>query len=290
LTPRVSTSAHNASRRGPPEQPRLAPWREKLHEIIFRADTPAGKIFDLALLTAIVASVLAVALESVQPLGERYAKELRVVEWVLTGLFTVEYILRLICVRSPRKYATSFFGLIDLLAILPSYLALLIPGAQTLMTVRILRLVRVFRVLKLTEYVSEGAVLLRALKASRPKIVVFLVFVASVVCTLGSLMYVVEGPGSGFENIPLGMYWAIVTLTTVGYGDITPQTGFGKVVASFIMILGYAVIAVPTGIVTTELAIASRRPLEADARVCAACGAAGHTADAGFCRMCGSRL
>ncbi len=273
-----------------PARPPLAPWREKLHEIIFEAHTPAGKTFDVVLLLAIVGSVVALSLESVKPFGDRYATELRVTEWVLTGLFTAEYILRLLCVRSPRKYATSFYGVVDLLAILPSYLALLLPGAQALMTIRILRLARVFRVLKLAKYVSEGQVLIRALKAARAKIVVFLVFMATVVCTLGSLMYVVEGHEAGFDNIPLSMYWAIVTLTTVGYGDIVPQTGFGKVVASFIMILGYAVIAVPTGIVTTELALASRRELGASPHACPNCGADGHEIDARFCRICGAKL
>ena len=261
-----------------------------MHRIIFKSDTPAGKLFDVVLLAMIIASVVAVSLESMRPFGELHATELNIVEWVLTGLFTVEYALRLACVRSPRRYATSFFGIIDLLAILPSFLALLIPGAQTLMTIRVLRLVRVFRVLKLTEYVVEVNVLLRALKAGRPKFVVFLVFVASVVCTVGSLMYVVEGPKSGFENIPVSMYWAIVTLTTVGYGDIAPQSGLGRALASFIMILGYAVIAVPTGIVTTEIALASRQGLGTGGRACPGCGATGHERDAAYCRLCGVRL
>jgi voltage-gated potassium channel len=263
-------------------------WRERLHEIIFRSDTRAGRLFDLGLLIAILGSVLAVMLESVAEVRARHEGELRAVEWGFTLLFTVEYALRLLCVRNPARYATSFFGLVDLLGILPTFLALVFPGAQALMTIRLLRMMRIFRILRLAQYVGESATLSRALRASRPKIVVFVVFVLSVVCSVGALMYVVEGPEHGFTSIPASIYWAIVTLTTVGYGDITPETSLGRVCASAVMILGYGVLAVPTGIVTTELALASRarRP----ERVCPSCAHEDHEADALHCKRCGEKL
>jgi voltage-gated potassium channel len=263
-------------------------WRERLHEIIFRSDTRAGRLFDLGLLVAILASVLAVMLESVAEVRARHEWELHVVEWALTLLFTVEYALRLLCVRNPWRYATSFFGLVDLLGILPTYLALIFPGAQALMTIRLLRMMRIFRILRLAQYVGESATLSRALLASRPKIVVFVVFVLSVVCSVGALMYVVEGPEHGFSSIPAAIYWAIVTLTTVGYGDITPETSLGRVCASAVMILGYGVLAVPTGIVTTELALASR--VRGPARSCPGCASEDHDRDALHCKRCGQKL
>jgi voltage-gated potassium channel len=270
--------------------PPLAPWRQRLHEIIFEADTRAGKAFDLLLLLLILISVVAVMLESVEHIGARYTPQLLTIEWVITILFTAEYALRLLCVRRPLRYARSFFGIIDLLAILPTYLALLIPGAQSLMVIRLLRLLRIFRILKLARYVSEGQILVHALRAARPKIVVFLIFVASMVSTMGALMYLIEGPQRGFTSIPQSVYWAVVTLTTVGYGDIIPSTPVGKAIASFIMITGYAVIAVPTGIVTTEIAIASRHPLGVSTQACPSCSAEGHNIDAKFCRRCGAEL
>lgn len=268
--------------------PPWPPWRERLHEIVFRSDTRAGQLFDLVLLVAILASVLAVMLESVVEIRAQHAATLSAVEWGFTALFTLEYALRLLCVRSPMRYATSFFGLIDLLGILPTYLALFLPGAQALMTIRLLRMMRIFRILQLAAYVGESAILSRALRASRPKIVVFVVFVLSVVCSVGALMYVVEGPEHGFTSIPVAIYWAIVTLTTVGYGDITPETGFGRLCASVIMILGYGVLAVPTGIVTTELAFASR--LRRTARSCPGCASEDHEDDALHCKRCGAKL
>lgn len=262
-----------------------------MHEVIFESDTPEGRAFDILLLIAIVLSVLAVTFESVQSIGATYAPTLHIIEWFFTGLFTVEYVLRLMCVRRPVRYALSFYGVVDLLAILPTFLGLFIPGAQSLMSIRILRLVRIFRIFKLAPYVGESRLLLTALKAARPKISVFLLFVATSVCTLGSLMYVVEGPGNGFSNIPAGIYWAIVTLTTVGYGDMAPGTPLGKVIASCIMVLGYGVLAVPTGIVTTEIAFASRaanRPVSNQA--CPTCSREGHDLDASHCKYCGAKL
>lgn len=267
----------------------MAPWRRRVHTIIFESDTRAGRMFDILLLAAILLSVAAVVLESVDSIGGPNVRVLRAVEWFFTGLFTVEYVLRLLCVQRPRKYATSFYGVIDLMAILPTYLALAFPGAQSLMTIRLLRLARVFRIFKLATYVGESRVLLAALRAARPKITVFLVFVLTVVCSIGAIMYVVEGAGSGFASIPESMYWAIVTLTTVGYGDITPQTPLGKFLASLVMILGYGVLAVPTGIVTSELTRAGR-PRSVGAQACPACSLQGHDTDAKFCKHCGVAL
>jgi voltage-gated potassium channel len=257
--------------------------------IIFRHDTPAGKAFDIALLIAIAASIVAVMLESVPPIQERYGRELLIVEWAFTVLFTVEYVLRLLSVRSPRHYALSFFGIIDVLAIAPTYLSLLLPGAQQLLVIRGLRFLRVFRVLKLSEYLGEARVLIAALRASRRKITVFVFTVLTLVLIVGALMHLIEGPEHGFTNLPVSVYWAIVTLTTVGYGDIAPQTGLGRLLASILMITGYGIIAVPTGIVTAEL-VAAGRQSQGPVRVCAACNAAGHDADARFCKRCGARL
>jgi voltage-gated potassium channel len=262
--------------------------RARLHEIIFESHTPAGRAFDVGLLWAIVLSVTAVMLDSVAHLRAEYGPVLRPVEWLFTVLFTVEYLLRLYAVRYPRRYATSFFGLVDLLAILPTYLSVLIPGAQTLLVVRVLRLLRIFRVLKLVSFLGEAEVLLTALRASRPKITVFLVAVLSTVVIMGAVMYLLEGEESGFDSIPRGMYWAIVTMTTVGFGDITPRTIAGQFIASVLMILGYGIIAVPTGIVSVELAAATRQPLNPQA--CPGCGAEGHDPDAVFCKRCGTRL
>jgi voltage-gated potassium channel len=266
-------------------------WKERLHEIIFKSDTLGGKLFDGVLLVCILLSIVAVMLESVDTIRERYRDELHAAEWAFTALFTIEYALRLAVSRRPARYARSFFGIIDLLAILPTYLAILLPGAQSLMAVRALRLIRVFRIFKMAEYVGESRVLVTALRASRPKIVVFLVAVTTVVVVIGAVMYLVEGPEHGFTSIPTSVYWAIVTMTTVGYGDIAPQTPAGKAIASFIMVLGYGIIAVPTGIVTSELTIArsGRRP-ETGGRSCTACGVGGHEPEAAFCKRCGAVL
>ena len=263
-------------------------WRATLHEVIFEADTPAGRAFDVALIAAVTASVLVVMLESVQSIGAAHGPLLRRIEWGFTGLFTVEYILRLLAVGRPLRYARSFYGVVDLLAIVPTYLDLLLPGGRYLVVVRSLRILRVFRVLKLAEYVGQARVLRTALHASRYKISVFLVTVLTLVLIIGSLLYLVEGPASGFTSIPISVYWAIVTLTTVGYGDIAPVTPLGRALAACAMILGYGIIAVPTGIVTVELANAARGPVSTQA--CPVCGAEGHDADALFCKRCGASL
>ncbi len=262
--------------------------RDKLHEIIFEADTAAGKTFDLILLASIAISVVAVILESVESIRLRFGTVLRAAEWTFTILFTIEYVLRLLAVKKPLAYARSFFGVVDLLAIVPTYLSLLLPGAQTLLVIRAVRLLRVFRVLKLARFLEETRVLGEALRASRHKITVFLGTVLTLVLIVGTLMYLIEGEANGFDSIPRGIYWAIVTLTTVGYGDIAPTTVPGQMLASIVMILGYSIIAVPTGIVTVELSKATQRQISTQA--CPQCSAEGHDADAKHCKYCGARL
>jgi voltage-gated potassium channel len=256
--------------------------------VIFEADTSAGKAFDVALLLLIILSVIAVLLESVASIRNEYGPWLRTFEWVVTVLFTIEYLLRLASVRKPLYYARSFFGIVDLLAIVPTYLSVIIPGAQSLLVIRALRLLRVFRVLKLVHFVGEATELRAALRASTRKIIVFLGAVLTVTIIVGAMMYLIEGESHGFSSIPVSIYWAIVTMTTVGYGDIAPQTTIGKMLASAIMILGYGIIAVPTGIVSVELAGVTKRRLTT--RACPECGAGGHVLDARFCRLCGGRL
>jgi voltage-gated potassium channel len=262
--------------------------RGKLHEIIFEADTFAGKLFDLALIAAIVLSVVAVMLDSVADIRRLHGGTLLIVEWFFTILFTIEYVLRLSCIGRPVRYATSFFGIVDLLAILPTYLSLVVPGSQYLIVIRILRVLRVFRVLKLAQFIAEANILMRALRASSRKIVVFLFTVLTLVVVFGSLMYLIEGPKAGFTSIPRGVYWAIVTLTTVGYGDISPQSAFGQLVAAMVMILGFAIIAVPTGIVTAEMYRA--QDVHVSTQVCPQCSAEGHDVGAHYCKDCGARL
>lgn len=274
---------------------RPAPLRARLHEVIFEADTPAGKAFDVVLIVAILASVAAVMAESIESVRLEHGAALRAAEWVFTVLFTIEYGLRLACVGSPRHYATSFYGIVDLVAIVPTYLSALFPGAQYLLVVRLLRILRVFRVLKLAQYLSELDVLVRAMRASARKIAVFVFCVLTLVVVFGSLMYLIEGAENGFTSIPRSIYWAIVTLTTVGYGDLSPQTPLGQAFAAAIMILGYGIIAVPTGIVTVELAHASRASQVVSGQVvsgqaCPSCTAEGHDVDARYCRRCGARL
>ena len=287
-TPQPVTSPH-----APPADPEGAPdagsARARLHQVIFESDTKAGRVFDVTLIALILVSVVAVSLETVRGLSPAAYRVLRTCEWTLTAFFTVEYLLRLIAVRRPLAYAASFFGVIDLLALLPTYVSLLVPGTQALLVVRILRLLRVFRVLKLAHFLTEANVLGRALRASSRKITVFLLTVSTLVVVIGALMYVVEGPANGFTSIPLSMYWAVVTLTTVGYGDISPQTALGQALASLVMILGYGIIAVPTGIVTAELT-ADRRTSAVSGQACPSCATEGHDADARFCRRCGAAL
>ena len=262
--------------------------REKLHEIIFEADTGAGKAFDVALFAGIILSVVAVLLESVASIREDFGNWFFVAEWIFTGLFTIEYLLRLYTVSRPARYAVSFFGIVDLLAIAPSYLSLFVVGTQSLIVVRILRLLRVFRVFKLAEYVGEASMLRTALGASARKITIFLCTVLLGSVIIGSVMHLVEGEKNGFTSIPQSIYWAIVTLTTVGYGDIAPQTVAGKMLAAAVMIMGYGIIAVPTGIVTVEMS-RIRKP-SITTRACTACSGEGHDADAEYCKHCGAQL
>jgi voltage-gated potassium channel len=263
-----------------------APWRERAHQVVFEADTTAGRVFDLTVLAAIAASVAVVSLESVASIQARWSAELRVAEWVFTAFFTVEYLLRLAVVKSPLAYARSFYGLVDLVAVLPSYLSLVFPGAQALLAVRALRFLRVFRVLKATRYVGEMTVLTRALRASRPKIVVFLFVVLTLVLVMGTLVYLVEGAANGFTSIPRAVYWAIVTMTTVGYGDVAPQTPLGQLIAAAAMVLGYSLIVIPTGIFANELA----RRRDVSTQHCRSCAREGHDTDAVHCKYCGERL
>jgi voltage-gated potassium channel len=262
--------------------------RGRLHEIIFEADTPEGRMFDLLLFLAILGSVLVVLLESVPSVRLRAGPTLRAAEWGFTILFTIEYILRLASVERPLRYARSVYGVIDLLAILPSYISVVLPGAQSLLVIRLLRLLRVFRVLKLAEYLRESRTLIQALRASWRKIAVFLMAVMTIVVVVGTLMYVIEGEQHGFTSIPISIYWAVVTLTTVGYGDLAPATTAGRALAVVLMLTGYGIIAVPTGIVTAELTRVSAQPVSTQA--CPACGTEAHEADAVYCRRCGSRL
>lgn len=264
-------------------------WRAVGHEIIFEADTYAGKAFDVALILSILVSVFVVMADSVSGIQAKYGAILYFMEWFFTLLFTIEYGLRLVCIGRPAKYATSFFGIVDLLAILPTYLSLFVPGSQYLIVIRVLRLLRIFRVLKLAQYLGEADFLLNALAASRRKITLFLFAVLTLVVILGSAMYVVEGEENGFSNIPISIYWAIVTLTTVGYGDISPQTVLGQTLASMVMILGYAIIAVPTGIVSAQIAKTSHEK-KVSTQACQECSAEGHDPDASHCKYCGSKL
>jgi voltage-gated potassium channel len=265
-----------------------ADFRARLHEVIFEADTPAGKLFDVLLIVSIVLSVLIVLLDSVGQINASYGELLYLGEWVFTILFTVEYLLRLCSIGRPLSYVTSFFGVIDLLAILPTYLSIFFPGTQYLIVIRILRVLRIFRVLKLVQYLGEARLLLQALRASRRKIAVFLFAVMVLVIIFGSLMYLIEDPSSGFTSIPRSIYWSIVTLTTVGYGDISPRTDFGQTIAAVIMIIGYGIIAVPTGIVTVELSHAFKK--QTSTQACTECSAEGHDNDAKHCKYCGSML
>jgi voltage-gated potassium channel len=265
-----------------------SPLRAKLHEIIFEADTPAGKLFDVLLIVSIILSVVMVMLDSVGSIQTAYGRLLYIGEWFFTILFTIEYCLRLFSVGKPTAYATSFFGVIDLLAVLPTYLSIFFPGTQYFLVIRILRVLRIFRVLKLVQYLGEARMLSQAFRASRRKITVFLTVVLTLVVIFGSLMYLIEDPDSGFTSIPQSIYWTIVTLTTVGYGDISPQTAVGQTIAAIIMIIGYGIIAVPTGIVTAELSQAYKKSISTQS--CPECSAEGHDRDAVFCKFCGSQL
>jgi voltage-gated potassium channel len=267
----------------------LSPWRESLNDIIFGAETALGRLFDIILIVSIICSVIAVMLGSVESFQISHWQTLYYIEWFFTLLFTLEYILRLICVRRPLLYMRSFFGIVDFLSIIPTYLSFLIPGIKYMLVIRIFRLLRVFRILKLSEYMDESQVLVNALIASRRKILVFLYAVITLVIVCGSLMYVVEGKESGFSSIPQSVYWAVVTITTVGYGDIAPQTPLGKIIAALIMVMGYGIIAVPTGIYSAELVKTyGTKKIRNDA--CPDCGETGHDVDADFCKYCGHQI
>jgi len=264
--------------------------RSRIHEIIFEADTPMGRLFDISLLVLILLSVAALMLESVKEVEEHYGTELKVLEWIITILFAIEYILRIYAVRKPWKYIFSFYGLVDLLAILPTFLSPFISGANVFGNVRILRLLRVFRVLKLAPYLIESTILVTALRRSMRKITVFLGMVLTIVVIVGSIMYFIEGESNDkFSSIPRSMYWAIVTVTTVGYGDITPQTPLGQFFSAMLMILGYGVLAVPTGIVSVEMSNV-QNSIGINTRCCEHCGQEGHTDDAVYCKFCGEEL
>lgn len=264
-------------------------WKERLHEIIFESNTAEGKLFDIVLLIAICMSTIVVMLDSVASLHQKYGTLFLSLEWIFTALFSIEFLLRLICIQHPWKYTRSFNGIIDLLAILPTYLSIFIAGSQSLMVLRVLRLLRVFRIFKLTHFLGEMRFLGAALRNSLKKITIFLTIVMLLVIILGAIMYLVEQGANGFHSIPESIYWAIVTITTVGYGDISPVTPLGKFVASVIMLLGYGIIAVPTGIITTEMAQKLKNKKESH-ETCPSCGKEGHDADARFCKYCSATL
>ena len=269
------------------EKEHLSPGQRYLHEIIFEAETPAGKLFDVLLILFILASVAAVMLESVKSFRDVHSGVLDVLDWVFTIVFTLEYIARLYAVSSPRAYAVSFYGIIDLLAVLPGYLSMIFPGAQYFSVVRVFRVLRVFRILKLAHYLDEADLLFNSLAASRKRITVFVIGVMALVVFIGSAIYVIEGDENGFTSIPISIYWAVVTLTTVGYGDISPKTPLGQAFSVLIMILGYGIIAIPTGIVTHEIV---RQSGAVSARACRACGSDGHAENASYCKDCGALI
>jgi voltage-gated potassium channel len=264
-------------------------WRQRLHEVIFEADTAGGKAFDLTLIVCIALSIIVVMLDSIQELHDQYGSLLYVAEWVFTLLFTAEYLLRLLSVGRPLRYALSFYGIVDFLSIVPTYLSIFVPGTQYLLVIRSLRVLRIFRIFKLSQYVGEARQLTRALHSSRRKIMIFYFTVIHIVVIVGAMMYLIEGRENGFTSIPRSIYWAIVTITTVGYGDIAPQTNVGQAVAAFLMITGYAILAVPTGIVTAEWAMQNRQRI-ISTQSCPQCSSEGHDADAKFCKHCGADM
>ena len=269
------------------QQENKTSFKHRLHEIIYEADTPSGKLFDVVLLIAILASILFVMLESVQSINEKYGDLLNIAEWVITVLFSIEYILRIIAIKKPWKYVFSFYGIIDFLSTIPKYLSIILVGTHNLAALRALRLLRVFRILKLARYIGESNRLIIALRASRTKISVFLFFVLILCIILGTVMYMIEGAENGFTSIPRSVYWAIVTLTTVGYGDIAPGTPLGQLIASAIMILGYSIIAIPTGIVSSEMV---KTNVHTNTQACPNCLKENHQDGAEFCYNCGNKL
>ncbi len=261
--------------------------KERVWEVIFKSDTTSGKVFDVMLLITILISILAVALESVESINEPFRQYFRILEYVITGIFTLEYILRIYVVRRPRRYIFSFYGIIDFIAIIPTYLGLFLVGSQSLLVIRALRLLRIFRVLKLTRYTKAANTITSALRSSMMKISVFLFGVLTLVIIIGTIMYLIEGKENGFKDIPTSIYWAVVTLTTVGYGDIVPQTSLGQIISGFVMILGYGIIAVPTGIVTAQ--VISDQKIQ-ERKKCPGCKNYNHLPDALFCQNCGHEL
>ena len=264
-------------------------WRHRLHEVVFEADTSGGKAFDLMLIVCITLSIIVVMLDSIQALHEHYGSLLYFVEWLFTLLFTFEYALRLLCVGRPLRYALSFYGIVDFLSIIPTYLSIFVPGTQYLLVIRSLRVLRIFRIFKLAQYVGEARQLTRALHSSRRKIMIFYFTVIHIVVIIGAMMYLIEGRENGFTSIPRSIYWAIVTITTVGYGDISPQTNVGQAVAAFLMITGYAILAVPTGIVTAEWTMQNNQRI-ISTQSCPQCSSEGHDVDAKFCKHCGADM
>jgi voltage-gated potassium channel len=274
-------------------QPGKQNWRSQIHEIIYETNTPAGKAFDIALLFFILASLFIVALDSIPEIHARHGALFLALEWALTVIFTLEYILRLLVIRKPLRFMLSPLGIIDLMAILPSYLSVFVPGAQSLMVLRVLRLLRVFRIFKLSHFIDEAQFLTTALRGALRKISIFMFAVITITIILGSVMYLVEGAAAGFTSIPTSIYWAVVTITTVGYGDIAPLTALGKFISSLMMLIGYGIIAVPTGIISSEIVARQReqRKLkEQSGEVCPACGREGHDANATYCKWCGAAL
>lgn len=261
--------------------------RKKLYEIIFEADTQEGKLFDICLIFLILVSIILVALDSIATIHEKYSRLLQTSEWIITGLFTLEYMTRIYVVNKPSRYIFSFYGIIDLIAILPGIVVFIISGGQNLIVIRAIRLLRVFRIFKLSRYTSAGRSLMKALYNSREKIFMFISVIVTLIVIFGTIMYLIEGEEHGFTSIPVSIYWAVVTLTTVGYGDISPATGLGQFLASIIMIMGYAIIAVPTGIVTTEM---MRSASVTNTQVCEKCLLDKHDDDARYCKKCGARL
>lgn len=270
--------------------PKIETWKEKWHEIIYEADSKAGKTFDLILIVAIIFSIILVMLESVEDLDAKYHNFFNIAEWVITILFSIEYVLRIVTVKKPKQYIFSFYGIIDFLSTIPKYLSLFIGGAHALVALRALRLLRIFRILKLVRFVGATNTLGKALKASRFKILVFISAVMIICVIIGTMMYLIEGDPSGFTSIPRSIYWAIVTLTTVGYGDIAPQTAIGQLLASLVMILGYGIIAIPTGIVSVEMAKDKAPNIHLNTLSCQNCSADNHNDGAEFCYKCGEEL
>jgi voltage-gated potassium channel len=272
------------------EKQKTSIWKSTLHKIIYEADTPMGKLFDIILLIVIILSIVLVMLESIAGLNLKYSQEFHLAEWVITFVFTVEYILRVMTIKKPKRYIFSFYGIVDLLSTLPTYIAFFSGGFNLLFALRALRLLRIFRILKITRYIGESNKLIRALRDSRAKIFIFLFAVIIITIIMGTVMYLVEGPENGFTSIPISIYWSIVTLTTVGYGDIHPGTPLGQFIASFIMITGYGVIAVPTGIVSAELTKGSHKEVHLNTQACPNCNEGKHIDDAKFCHNCGYKL